>query len=169
MTRIELKETTKQCAICEKGFQYRAGLGRRRWTRQQTCSLSCRYQHQSLLSRGPRRTKYCRRCGRVFYVLPSGARIQCCSVQCAADLRRKNGLPEGKILNTGYHGISRNGVIQLEHRWKMEQELNRPLRPGEVVHHRNGNRMDNRIENLELFPSHAEHMRQRHNPRDRHA
>lgn len=61
----------------------------------------------------------------------------------------------------GRHGASPKGYV-FEHRLVMERHLGRRLKRGEVVHHKNGDRTDNRIENLELYESHSAHMKAEH-------
>ena len=43
------------------------------------------------------------------------------------------------------------------HRWVMEIALRRKLKPGEVVHHLNGNKLDNHPFNLMIFEDEDDH------------
>lgn len=61
----------------------------------------------------------------------------------------------GKGECTGYSKI----YSRLAHRVIAEKMLGRPLKPEEVVHHRDGNRYNNIPENLVVFPSVSEHSR----------
>lgn len=71
--------------------------------------------------------------------------------------KKKNG--EGNIDAQGYKTITKKGHPNQmdakgrirEHIFIMSEHIGRPLRKGENVHHKNGDRLDNRIENLELW------------------
>lgn len=56
----------------------------------------------------------------------------------------------------------RTGKKVLAHRLVASQMLGRPLLPGEVVHHRDGNTRNNVPENLLILPSQAAHAHLEH-------
>lgn len=66
--------------------------------------------------------------------------------------KRGKGSPSGGWIHKqyGYRYVCVDGREIQEHRYVMEQSLGRRLSPKELVHHINGDILDNRLENLEI-------------------
>jgi endogenous inhibitor of DNA gyrase (YacG/DUF329 family) len=108
--------------------------------------------------------KNCLTCGKVLKLKPSQAGIQYCSRACmGAGLTKRpldrmhNGKPARKdqkgyvmVYEPGHPNKAFHGW-QYEHRLVAEQAIGRYLRSDEAVHHKNGQKDDNRPENLEVM------------------
>lgn len=93
--------------------------------------------------------KKCLNCGNDFYT----TRNDFCSQDCAREYRKKN-YKHKSYMENGYiveylPGYNKKGNIK-QHRRIMEEHLGRRLEENEIVHHKNGDKTDNRLDNLEI-------------------
>jgi hypothetical protein len=103
---------------------------------------------QHTISR-PSIERTCEQCGAVFHVYPYRLRegtAKYCSRKCGYEAAAT----ADHINSDGYRRVTVDGKRVREHRHIMERHLGRPLRRGEEVHHINGVKHDNRIENLQV-------------------
>lgn len=162
--------TINTCVICGVGFL----IATEHAHRYSTCSRECSSVRRQSAGR-PKQTRPCAICGqpiRMFAWQYEQGKKRYCSNECR--LVGLNSLPRTKADILGpwvtRKGYLRIGVLQPDgtrkpvmlHRWVMEEHLGRALTPTERVHHKNHNKLDNRIENLELCESHADHLRKHH-------
>ena len=76
-----------------------------------------------------------------------------CGRTCAAEFQVKGWGTDKNGYQVSYRSNGTERVWIMQHRKVMEESLGRPLHRDETVHHKNGNRADNRLENLELWSS----------------
>ncbi len=75
-----------------------------------------------------------------------------------ADLKRLyygNNETKTYINKYGYRCFKDSNI--LVHRWVMSKHLHRKLFVGEIIHHIDGNKINNKINNLQLFTTQQEH------------
>lgn len=150
-----MEHQTVACKGCGKDFEVVGSrmktYSARKGQTAKFCSKTC-YDNSRRIA-APQ--KVCEGCGKTF-VLKKFARgnynhgQKNCSRSCG---HSKPDREKGFVDRHGYVVITRRGKQLQEHRLVMEKKIGRPLYAEETVHHINGQRADNRIENLELWSS----------------
>lgn len=87
--------------------------------------------------------------------------VECCYMHYKRWWRNKSfDISWGKrsLSNSGYYRITVKGIRTFEHRFIMENYIGRKLTSKEIIHHINGIKTDNRIDNLMVI-SQSEHVK----------
>lgn len=142
---------TKACGNCGKSFNTYPSIDKK------SCSDPC---SRALIKKETRKrnSRVCTFCGEIFLPKHTKSPNLFCSYKCRGLSQRHE-----RVDRQGYWYIRvddhprrpSTGYVP-EHTLVMERHIGRYLKDGEVVHHVNHDRKDNRIENLQIM-SDAEH------------
>jgi len=155
-------KTSKKCLICGRQFLRTSHDSYKEFAERKYCSLKCYWE-----SLKGRKQYHCKQCGK-----ECGYRNQFCKKCYEKFLIEHN----RKILKERYKNhiccCGVNGYLMTKekehpyankrgyiykHRLIMEKHIGRYLTPIEVVHHKDGNKLNNKVNNLVLFKTTNEH------------
>jgi hypothetical protein len=105
----------------------------------------------------------CTICGNTYSVIPSRVpKTKYCSYTChQIGEGRKGGAIRGEQVKKLSQGKTYTKIRgRHAHRVVMERILGRPLKAGEIVHHIDGNKINNDVLNLRLLDSQGNHVRE---------
>jgi len=121
----------RKCKVCDKSFQVMSWVIKQ--NRGKLCSVTCRREWQKKFVTGSANHKWK---GGIHY---------------------RSGY---KFIKQPKHPFTNAMGFVREHRLIMEKHINRYLKPFEKVHHKDGNKLNNKISNLKLFSSNGKHLKE---------
>ena len=122
------------------------------------CSFECR---KGVKLKSPEEYPLCQQCKERRIKPRAGRFVRFCSSKCFGAFARgdyiiKKGYK--KIIHPNHHRADSKGYVR-EHILVMEKKLGRPIKYPEVIHHIDGNKLNNNPDNLQLCKNNSEHIK----------